>query len=66
MVFNPELPKPPSDKPYRIIRYSKDENEILDIVEYFYQDRNHTITPSQIGEKCFDIILEKAHATKDE
>lgn len=66
MVFNPDLPKPPSDKPYKIIRFSKDESEILDLVEYFYSDRNHSITPSQIGEKCFDFVLRKAHATKDE
>lgn len=64
-IFNPDLPKPPSDKPYKIIRYSKDEKEILDIVEYLYNDRNHSITPSQIGEKCFDLILEKTHLTKD-
>ena len=64
-VFNPDLPKPPSDKPYKIIRYSKDEKEILDIVEYLYKDRNHSITPSQIGEKCFDIILEKTRSTED-
>ncbi|MBE5966998.1 MAG: ATP-binding protein [Lachnospiraceae bacterium] len=65
-VFNPELPKPPNDKPYKMIRYSKNNEEILDLVEYFYKDRDHSITPSQIGEKCFDIILEKAHKTKDE
>lgn len=64
-MFNPDLPKPPSDKPYKIIRYSKDEKEILDIVEYLYKDRNHSITPSQIGEKCFDIILEKTRSTED-
>lgn len=64
-VYNPDLPKPPNDKPYKIIRYSKDEGEILDIVEYLYSDRNHTITPSQVGEKCFDIILEKTRSAKD-
>ena len=65
-VFNPVLPKPHNDKPYKVIRYSKDADEILDLVEYFYNDRNHSITPSQIGEKCFDIILEQAKKTKDE
>ncbi|WP_125143691.1 ATP-binding protein [Clostridium transplantifaecale] len=65
-VFNPVLPKPHNDKPYKVIRYSKDSDEILDLVEYFYNDRNHSVTPSQIGEKCFDIILEQAKKTKDE
>ncbi|HBC30681.1 MAG TPA: ATP-binding protein, partial [Clostridiales bacterium] len=61
LIFNPDLPKPPNDKPYRIIRYSKDMDDILTIVEYLYKDRTHTITPSQVGEKCFDMILEKAN-----
>lgn len=65
-VFNPELPKPPSDKPYRIISFSKETDEILDIVEYFYKDRTHTVSPSQIGEKCFDLILEKARSKEGE
>lgn len=64
-VFSPELPKPPNDKPYSIIRFSKSTEEVLDLVEYFYNDRNHSITPSQIGEKCFDIILKQSQQTKD-
>ena len=66
LVFNPELPKPPSDKPYKIISFSKGTEEILDIVEYFYNDRTHTISPSQIGEKCFDLVLEKARSKEGE
>lgn len=65
-VFNPELPKPPSDKPYKIISFSKGTEEILDIVEYFYKDRTHTVSPSQIGEKCFDVVLEKARGKEGE
>lgn len=60
LVFNPDLPKPPNDRPYRIISYHKDIEDILCIVEYLYKDRSHQITPSQVGEKCFDLILEEA------
>ncbi|WP_277072782.1 ATP-binding protein [Segatella oulorum] len=66
LVFKPKLPKPPNDKPYRIISFSRGIEEIRDIIEYFYDDRTHPITPSQIGEKCFDFVLKKAHDKKDE
>lgn len=64
LVFKPELPKPPSDKPYKIISFSRGIEEILDIVEYLYEDRKHPITPSQVGEKCFDWVLKKAQDNK--
>ena len=58
-IFTPSLPKPSNDKPYRRISYSKSIDDILDVVEHIYKDRDHQITPSQVGEKCFDIILEQ-------
>lgn len=64
LVFKPELPKPPSDKPYKIISFSRGIEEILDIVEYLYEDRKHPMTPSQVGEQCFDLILKKAQDNK--
>ena len=64
-IYKPELPKPKNDKPYKVIRYSKDVESIRELIEYFYKDRNHTISPSQIGEKCFDEVLEKARNTKE-
>lgn len=64
-VFNPSLPKPPNDKPYRTISYSKSIEEIRDIAEHLYGDRSHPITPSQIGEKCFDIVWEDARRKKE-
>jgi hypothetical protein len=66
IVFNPELPKPPNDKPYKIIRFSKGTEEILDIVEYFFHDRTHPISPSEIGEKCFEYVLDKAQHKEGE
>lgn len=64
-MFKPELPKPPNDKPYRVIRYSKNVEDINDLIEYFYKDRTHSVSPSQIGEKCFDLMLETARSTKE-
>ena len=61
LIAMPSLPKPERDKPFKIIRFSKNEDDILDVVEFFYKDREHSITPSQIGEKCFDVILAQAH-----
>ena len=64
-MFKPTLPKPQNDKPYRIIRYSKDVDKINELIEYFYKDSDHSVSPSQIGEKCFDIMLETARDTKE-
>lgn len=59
-TYRPNLPKPESEKPFRIIRYSKDVEDIKVLVGYFYGDKEETVSPSLIGEKCFDKILEDA------
>lgn len=64
-VYNPDLPKPKSDKPFKRISYSKGTEEILCIIEYLYDDKDHPATPSQVGEKCFDIILKEARKKKE-
>ena len=65
LMFKPDLPKPPNDKPYKVIRYSKDVEAINDLIEHFYNDRNHSVSPSQIGEKCFDVVLERVRSTEE-
>ena len=65
-VFNPDLPKPADDKPYRRICFSRGINEIEDIIEYLYNDREHNVTPSQVGEKCFECVLKKARSKEGE
>lgn len=65
-IFNPNLPKPENDQPYRRISFSRSVEEIEDIVEYLYNDREHNMTPSQVGEKCFEIVLERAHSKAGE
>lgn len=64
-VYNPNLPSPPNDRQYKVIRYSKSIDEILSIVEYIYNDREYSVTPSQIGEKCFDIILDMSQKKEE-
>ncbi len=65
-VFNPTLPKPENDKPYRRISFSRSIEEIKDIIEYLYDDREHSMTPSQVGEKCFESVLERARNKEGE
>lgn len=60
-VFKPVLPKPKNDRPYRRISFSRNIDEVKDIVEYIYDDREHCITPSQVGELCFERVLKEAH-----
>lgn len=57
-TFRPNLPKPANDKPFKIIRYSKNIEDIKILIGYFYGDKEETISPSLIGERCFDKILE--------
>ena len=63
-LFNPVLPKPVNDKPFKRISFSKSEDDILSVVEYIYEDRTHPVKPSQVGEKCFELILEQAKKEK--
>ena len=59
-VFRPNLPKPQNDSPSRVIRFSKDINDIKEVIGYLYGDRDADIKASAVGEKCFDTVLEKA------
>ena len=60
LVYSPDLPEPPNDKPYKVIRYTKALDEIEDIIEYVYNDRSFSISPSDVGKKCFEMILDEA------
>ena len=58
-TFRPNLPKPVNEKPFKIIRYSKSVDDIKLLIGYFYGDKEETVSPSLIGEKCFDKMLEE-------
>lgn len=57
--FMPKLPEPkPESSTKKRISYSKNLEEIETVQSYLF-DENH-ITPSEVGEKCFDVILREA------
>jgi len=58
-IFKPALPKPAASKPTnRVIRFTKPINEIQIVSEYILSEPDHK--PSDVGEACFDKILEDA------
>lgn len=59
-VYKPKLPSPPKDQRYCAIRYSKSADDVLLLTGYFFNDREHDVTPSQIGEMCFEVVLKEA------
>ena len=57
--FKPKLPLPkPEQSSKRRISYSKDLDDIEAVQNYLFGEEN--VKPSQVGEKCFDLMLEEA------
>ena len=57
--FMPKLPKPrPEPSSKKRISYSKDLEEIQVVQNYLFDE--NSVTPSQVGEKCFDQMLREA------
>lgn len=59
-TYRPSLPQPDNEKPYKIIRYSRDVQDIRALIAFFYGTPDENIKPSIIGEKCFDKVLNEA------
>jgi hypothetical protein len=59
LIFRPDLPKPPNDKEYAIIRFSRSKDDIEIVRNFFYSDRSIEVKPSKVGENCFDFVLKK-------
>ena len=59
-TYRPQLPKPENDKPYRIIRYSKNLEDIKALTGFLFGDKDADISPSVVGERCFDEMLKEA------
>ena len=55
--FNPNLPLPKPNESTRI-SYSKNLDEIQTVQRFLFEEEG--IKPSEVGEKCFDLILEEA------
>jgi len=58
--YKPELPVPASKNPRRRISYIRDIEEIEDVSQHLFQERN--VEPSTVGEFCFDRLLKEARA----
>lgn len=57
--FMPKLPMPePEPSSKKRISYSKDLEEIQIVQDYLFEE--NSVTPSQVGEKCFDQMLREA------
>jgi len=63
-IFRPNLPKPPTDKNYAIIRFSRSKEDIKIARDFFYSDQSIEVKPSKVGEECFDYVLKKKHGGK--
>jgi hypothetical protein len=57
--FKPSLPLPKKLEPQkRRISFTKDVGEVKAVADYLFKDEN--ADPSDVGEKCFDLILKEA------
>lgn len=65
-MFKPELPKPPRDRKYVNIRYTRPLEEVSILGQYFYNDSSIEVIPSTIGELCFDTLLKTAQESGSE
>jgi hypothetical protein len=60
--YKPALPTPPDDRNYVIIRFTKPKEDVEKVSSYFTKDDSSIkLKPSEIGGKCFDIVLTKAN-----
>lgn len=59
-IVKPVLPTPSGNNLFRFIRYSKAEEDINTVSNFIYGEIRTELKPSEIGERCFDIMLEKA------
>jgi hypothetical protein len=56
--LNIELPEPQQTNPNRQIRFFKPVSDIKKVSSYLFDDPD--VAPTEVGEKCFDLTLEKA------
>ena len=57
--FKHTLPRPkPKESTKKRISYNKELDEIQTVQSYLFGEKK--VTPTQVGEKCFDMILEEA------
>lgn len=59
-TFRPNLPKPQNESSFRTIRFSRSVDDIKYLIGYFCGDMDAEVSASQVGERCFDKVLEDA------
>ena len=64
-TYRPQLPQPENDRNYKVIRYSKSVEDIRTLTEYLFGDKDADISPSIVGERCFEKILEEAQKKEE-
>lgn len=55
-VFKPDLPKPRDERPYGIIHFTRPKEDISYVNFKIFSDTSVRHKPSEVGEKCFDLI----------
>lgn len=63
MRFIPKLPKPSEVNPNKYIRFSRTQSELRIVSEYLFDTSD--VSPSEVGEKCFEKILKEAITDKE-
>lgn len=61
--FEPNLPEPPKERTKRRISFYKPTSDITELSIFLFDDSN--VSPSEIGEKCFDEKLKEARGKYD-
>lgn len=56
--FQPKLPRPSESNPNKYIRFARPESDLRIVSEYLFDSSD--VSPSEIGEKCFDKVLKEA------
>lgn len=63
-TYQPVLPKPHRETNYDTIRFMKPREDVVKIKAFLFDDASLDISPSEIGEKCFDRTLKEAEQNK--
>jgi hypothetical protein len=63
-LSKPKLPLPKVEIQYHFIRFSKPSSQIEEVTKYIYGEPRPDLSPSNIGERCFDRVCEESRRGK--
>ena len=59
--YNPTLPRPARDEPRRRrVSFTRSTEDVRAVAEYLFRDSERH--PSEVGEECFEIVLQEANS----